>query len=98
MTGGIKRRVRMGMSNRGRRCFGSRCRSGPMRDAEQFKALRAVARSIRNATDSRSDTASHFRLARRGGQAKHDHRDAPKERALSVERNGARHPHRHRTG
>lgn len=67
MIGGIERRVRIGMSNRGRRCFGSRCRSGPMRDAEQLKPLRAIARPIRNATDSRSDTASHFRFAWRDG-------------------------------
>ncbi|MBR7890421.1 hypothetical protein [Burkholderia multivorans] len=39
MIGGIERRVRIGMSNRGRRCFGSRCRSGPMRDAEQVEAV-----------------------------------------------------------
>lgn len=78
MIGGIERRVRIGMSNRGRRCFGSRCRSGPMRDAEQLKPLRASARPIRNATDSRSDTASHFRFAWREGEAEHDHRDALK--------------------
>lgn len=73
----------------------------PQRPDARCGAVETVTRkrtAIRNATDSRSDTASHFRFARRGGQAKHDHRDAPKERALSVERNGARHPHRHPTG
>ncbi len=98
MIGGIERRVRIGMSNRGRRCFGSRWRSGPMRDAEQLKPLRASARPIRNATDSRSDTASHFRFAWREGEAEHDHRDALKSALCTLNAKGARHPHRHRTG